>query len=169
MVLFTLIREIIWRKNKQWSNLNQAIWQGGVILTRWSCSSNLPPNIRPRRRLPSRRSENFIGLILKIYDPKEIYWQDENFKYYEPEKDLPYLWFDLKEKQSFLVFQDELSLVLEWEMKMSKTETKKQRLMILDGHNSFIKNYIITPEISSTLGKPIRRNNWLSKKSPKGS
>ena len=54
-------------------------------------------------------------------------------------------------------------------MKMSKTETKKQRLMILDGHNSFIKNYIITPEISSTLGKPIRRNNWLSKKSPKGS
>ena len=82
-----------------------------AYLTRWSCSSNLPPNIRPRCCLPRRRSENFIGLILKIYDPKEIYWQDENFKYYKQEKDLPYLLFDLTEKQSFLVFQNELVLV----------------------------------------------------------
>ena len=56
-------------------------------------------------------SSKNIGLILKIYDPKEIYWQDENFKYYKQEKDLPYLLFDLTEKQSFLVFQNELVLV----------------------------------------------------------
>ena len=85
-------------------------------LTRWVCRPYQRPLLRllprPRCCLPRRRSENFIGLILKIYDPKEIYWQDENFKYYEPEKDLPYLWFSLKEKQSFLVFQNELSLVV---------------------------------------------------------
>ena len=89
-------------------------------LTRWSFRPLLRPllrlllrlHLRLRLRLRLRpRHENFPGLVLKIYDPKEVYEQGENFKYYEPEKDLPYLWFSLKEKQSFLVFQDELSLV----------------------------------------------------------
>ena len=46
---------------------------------------------------------------------------------------------------------------------------KKQRLMIVDATNRFISSFIICPEISSTLGKPIRRNNWLSQKPPKAS
>ena len=84
-------------------------------LTKWSCR----PRPRPRPRLHLRLRLYLYpclpaaGIILKIYDPKEAYEQDENFKYYEPERDLPYLWFSLKEKQSFQVFQEELSLVLE--------------------------------------------------------
>ena len=89
-------------------------------LTRWSFHFRLHHRLHPFLSLslhfhfrprPRPYLDNSFGLILKIYDPKEVYKQDEDFKYYEPEKDLPYLWFSLKEKQSFLVFQDELSLV----------------------------------------------------------
>ena len=90
-------------------------------LTKWSYHIHrsrlrlrLCVRLDPRRHLRLRlclRLDNSFGLILKIYDSKEIFEQVKNFKYYEPEKDLPYIWFSLEEKQSFLVFQDELSLV----------------------------------------------------------
>ena len=49
-----------------------------------------------------------FGLILRVFDPKDIFEQSELIKYFVPFKDQPFLWFSLKEETSFLVFQDEL-------------------------------------------------------------
>ena len=92
-------------------------------LTRWSYREHPRENLLPRFRLPVHlRFQKSLGLILKVLKPEEVFELEEihnkrnlyleNYiKNYVPVKEQPYLWFSLKQKNSLIVFQDELSLV----------------------------------------------------------
>ena len=67
----------------------------------------LIPRLRLRLRL---RLENSFGLILQDLEPKDVFNQRELIKHFDSIRDQPFLWFSFKEMDSFLVFQDELSL-----------------------------------------------------------